>query len=153
MNSNKFYTQVLIVSFLFFASCGRKQKNIFSFEPDPKIKATKLDLPAVTGLSITKNDGCVILTWFDLFNQKNNAQIKALQKNFIGYDVFKLTKQNFIPKHTLNKTPLTETRFVDKTRRPPGKTPKKSFYLIQPVFKFDNQLIKGLSSQIVSIEN
>lgn len=153
MNSNKFYTQLLIISFLFFTGCGRKQKNIFSFEPESKIKVTKLDLPAVQGLQITKKDGCNVLTWFDLFNKKNNAAINSLQKNFVGYDVFKLTKRNFIPKHPLNKTPLTETKFVDKNRKFTRKASAKSFYLIQPVFKFDNQYIKGLSSQIVGIED
>lgn len=191
MKYNKIYTQLLIISLLFFAGCGRKQKNIFSFEPEPKIRVTKLDLPAVRGLSITKKDGFPLLTWFDLsavarksdgcqtedecgyqpslklwptggeisrstrasFNQKNNTSIKSLQENFVGYDVFKLTKQNFIPKHPLNKNPLTETQFWDKNKKSTRKTKTKSFYLIQPVFKFDNQLIKGPSSQIVGIEN
>lgn len=151
--NNKFYIQLLIISFLFFTGCGRKQKNIFIFEPDQKLKITKLDLPAVKGLSITKKNNCNILTWFDLFNQKNSASINSLQKNFIGYDVFKLTKRNFIPKHPLNKNPLIETQFVDKNKKFTRKAPRKSFYLVQPVFKFDNQFIKGLSSQIVGIEN
>ena len=151
--NNKFYIQLLIISFLFFTGCGRKQKNIFSFEPDQKLKVTKLDLPAVKGLKIAKNGDCNILTWFDLFNQKNSTSINSLQKNFIGYDVFKLTKRNFIPKRPLNKNPLTETQFVDKNKKFTKKSPRKSFYLVQPVFKFDNQFIKGLSSQIVGIEN
>ncbi len=153
MNNDKFYIQLLIIVFLFFTGCGRKQKDIFSFESNPKTKITKLDLPAVKGLKITKKDGCNILTWFDLFNTQNNTPINPLQKNFIGYDVFKLTKKNFIPKHPLNKNPLTETQFVDKNVKFKRKKTGKSFYLIQPVFKFDNQFIKGLSSQIVGIEN
>ncbi len=153
MQYNKFYSQILIISFLLFTGCGRKQKNIFSFEPEPKIKVKKLDLPAVRGLNITPKDGFPELTWFDLFNQKNSTQINSLQKNFVGYDVFKLTKQNFIPKHPLNKNPLTETQFLDKSKKPARKNPSKSFYLVQPVFKFDNQIIKGPSSQIVGIEN
>lgn len=140
---------------LIFASlimgCGRKQRNIFSFEPEPEIKITKLDLPSVTGLHAVKTNNGNLLTWFDLFLSKKNIQL-SLRKNFVGYDVFKLTKQNFIPKTPLNKKPLAETQFLDINIKDSSKADtSKIFYLIQPIFKFDNQIIKGPSSQIVGI--
>lgn len=135
-----------IILLFLISSCGRKQKNIFSFEPEVKNKVSKLDLPAVRGLTITKSNQANLLSWLDLAFTKTNQNF---QKHFIGYDVFRLTSLNFIPKHPLNKTPLTETHFLDK----PKNRAQKSYYLIQPIFKFDKQIIKGPSSQIICIEN
>lgn len=141
-------------SFIFFAllfliqGCGRKQKNIFLFTPEDKNKISKLDLPSVRGLTITKVNQGNLLSWFDLSFPKTNPQIQA---HFLGYDVFRLTSLNFIPKHPVNKNPLTETHFLDKLKM--HKQNAKYYYLIQPIFKFDKQLIKGPSSQIVCIKN
>jgi PBP1b-binding outer membrane lipoprotein LpoB len=152
MDLNKIYSYIFLVSIFLFSSCGRKQKNIFSFAPEPDVKINKLDLPAVRGLSITKTKDGMLLSWLDLFSRKSSPEINSLQKNFVGYDVFKLTKKMFIPRTPLNKAPLTTTQFLDRSNAHTKKSGVKSFYLIQSVFKFDNQIIKGPSSQVVGIK-
>ena len=143
---------ILLIILFLMPSCGRKQKNIFSFEPEVKNPVSKLDLPVVRGLTITKTSQGNLLSWLDLsFPQKNS--LISLEKHFIGYDVFRLTSLNFIPKHTLNKNPLTETHLLDKPKIHKKNHTQKFYYLVQPIFKFDKQIIKGLSSQIVCIEN
>ena len=145
MSFFKNYNFIFIILLFLISSCGRKQKNIFSFEPEVKNKASKLDLPSVRGLAITKSPEGNLLSWFNLSFTKEKS---LFQKHFVGYDVFKLTSLNFIPRHPLNKKPLIVTHFLDKPQ-----IHKKICYLIQPIFKFDKQVIKGPSSQIICIEN
>ncbi len=139
-----------MVLFFLISGCGRKQKNIYSFEPELKNKFSKLDLPSVRGLTITKSPQGNLLSWLELSwgNEKS-----VFRKYFIGYDVFRLTSLNFIPKHPLNKKPLVETHFLDKHQAHKKSVTQKSCYLIQPIFKIDKQIIKGPSSQIMCIEN
>ncbi len=144
------YNFTFIILLFLISSCGRKQKNIFSFEPEVKNKVSKLDLPAVRGLTITKSNQGNLLSWLDLAFTKATQNF---QKNFVGYDIFRLTSLNFIPKHPLNKTPLTETHFLDKPYSHKRQTSKNFYYLVQPIFKFDKQITKGPSSQIMCVEN
>jgi hypothetical protein len=150
MSFIKNHSFIVIALFFLILGCGRKQKNIFSFDPEVKNNITKLDLPSVRGLMITKSPQGNLLSWFGLSFTKEKS---LLQKYFVGYDVFRLTSLNFIPKHPLNKTPLTETHFLDEHTAHKKDLSQKRCYLIQPIFKFDKQILKGPSSQIICVEN
>lgn len=130
--------RLLVIWLLFLSSsCGRKQRNIFTFPQEEPKKLSIFDFPVVKGIRVTKVSHGNKITWFPL---SNITQTKV----FLGYNVYRLTLQGFIPKKPLNAIPLINNEFLDKQ-----KTDKQS-YLIKAVFRVNEKTIEGLSSQIKS---
>jgi hypothetical protein len=136
---------ISIVLLFLTPNCGRKQKSFLIFPDEVPVKINKLDLPAVKGVVVQKVDAGLHVSWLPLFSNKTPIHIKKIESNFVGYDVFRLAKANIIPKRPLNPKPITENYFID----PKIKSKYQVYYTIQPVFKFDKQVLHGPSSQIV----
>lgn len=136
--------------FFFFAGCGRKQKNFLYFPPEKTLNITKLDLPTIKGIKAQRTNIGTHISWVPLFTDKTPLNIKRFEKNFVGFDLFKLANNaTFIPKKPINKKPITTNYFLDKQIN------KSNYaaYTIQPIFEFDNQIIHGPSSQIITANN
>lgn len=128
---------LLIIILLLLTSCGRKQRNIFSFPQEEQKKISVFDFPCVKGMNVTKT------------NQGNKIQWIALkeegvsEKKFLGYNLYRLNTQGFIPKKPLNASPLKNNEFFDKQ-----KLETQNLYLVKAVFMSNGKIIEGLSSQI-----
>jgi hypothetical protein len=142
--------KLLVISITFLlliTGCGRKQKNFLIFPDEVPVKINKLDLPTVRGVVVQKVDPGLYISWLPLFSNKTPRHIKKFESNFVGYDVFRLANANIIPKRPLNEKPSTANYFIDAKI----KHCCQDYYTIQPVFKFDKQILHGPSSQIVKI--
>lgn len=133
-----------------FCACGRKQKNIFSFDNQETQKISKLDLPAVKGVKAKRHPLGAVITWFDLnLSATANPQAPYLCcKNLAGYNVYRLARTNIIPRHPCNKRPLKITTFVDK-KLPQGK--RNIYYLVRAVFSYNQTEIEGPTSLVVKL--
>lgn len=133
-----------------FAGCGRKQRNFLYFPPEKTLNLTKLDLPAVKGIKAQKTDLGIHISWNPLFTSKMASEIRCLEKNFVGFDLFRLENNaTFIPKKPINTKPITTNFFLDKS----GKSSEHATYSIQPIFKFETQVLRGPSSQVIKISD
>jgi hypothetical protein len=131
---------------LFTTNCGRKQKNFFLFPQEEVAKINKLDLPAVNGVTAQKTDYGVYISWFPLFPEKVSPSTKQFEKNFIGFNVFRLENGAlFIPKNPINKEPTRLNYHIDAATQ----TKNNASYTVQPIFKFGEKIIGGPSSQII----
>lgn len=146
-------TRTTIISLWFtillsLLACGRKQKNIFTFADEGVPQINKLSLPVIRGVNITKTTQANTITWLtpDLTKPFVNQSIpnKKFSDFFVGYNIYRLVRNNIIPKNPLNKKPLTTTTYTDKKI----KHTKRSFYLIKTVFVINKQTIEGPASAI-----
>jgi hypothetical protein len=130
----------LIILLCFQVGCGRKQKNIFVFnEKKPSHKISKLELPSVHGLRITKIKNQSKLLW-----QSINLTNKFYQ--LCGYNIYRFTTQSFIPRKPLNKKPVKQTYFIDASTN----NSLPYYYFVRGLFKINENLLEGPSSIIVS---
>ena len=76
---------------------------------------------------------------------------KEQEKNFLGYNIYKLVHSLIVPKKPLNKFYIKETTFLDKNIRiEKGKS--CDCYLVRAVFKINDQIIEGPSSQVICVK-
>jgi hypothetical protein len=144
---NIFKVIILGLILFFIQGCGRKQKSILCFQPEPKVVINKLDLPSVKGMRAQITKMGVYISWLPIFTEKTSINVKKLEKNFMGYDIFRLANNaTFIPKKPINKKPVSLNYYIDSGAK---KIPHP-FYLVQPIFKFDQKIIRGPSSHIIS---
>jgi hypothetical protein len=148
MNQQHILAFLILLS---ICSCGRKQKNIFSFTDQDLPRANKLAFPAVKGIKVYKKHPGAIVTWFalDLPTTPSPTSPFFCQKNFVGYNVYRLVRINIIPKHPLNRHPLKTTEFFDKKL---PRNNKPAYYLVRAVFIYNNAPIEGPSSLIVQLK-
>lgn len=142
-------TKIVLICavFLFITNCGRKQKIFSNFEKEQE-NINKLDLPAVKGLTAQKNDLGVHISWLPLFSEKTLSQVNRFQNNLLGFNIFRLENNAmFIPKTPINKHVITVNYYIDTS----NKNITNASYTIQPIFKFENKIISGPSSQIIKI--
>lgn len=142
----------MLIVLLSMCSCGRKQKNIFSFGDQDLPRINKLVLPAVRGVTAEKKQNGTLVTWFalDLPTTPVPTTPYLCAKYFAGYNVYRLVRTNIIPKHPCNKKPLKVTTFFDK------KIPKNIthvYYLVRAVFVYNKASTEGPTSLIVQLKN
>jgi len=134
----------LFVSIAFIAGCGKKQKDVFYFPPEHKVlNINKLELGYAKNVKVLKTEAGNEILW-------QFAEIKN-EKEFLGYNVYKLVRASFVPNKPLNKSPIKQTRFLDEEvfQRNRLKKRKKCFcYLVRAVFKIDDKIYEGPSSQV-----
>jgi len=129
----------------FFQGCGRKQKNIFNFPEKESIKINRVLLPPVKGLIITEEKKGNLISWrsIDLPAVYGPGKHPVI---FNGYNVYRLVKGRFVPKAPINKKPIKDTSFLDRTARA---SVHHHAYLVRAVFTIDDQIVQGVASQIV----
>lgn len=140
---------ILILSILScFCACGRKQRNIFLFDNQDIPRANKLTLPAVKGVKVREKSHGALVTWFPLDIPSTCAATNPYycDKCFAGYNVYRLTRTNIIPRHPQNKRPIKATEFFDK-KIPLNK--KNLYYLVRAVFICNKTPVEGPVSLIV----
>ncbi len=135
-----------------FSGCGRKQKNIFSFDKQEQIRLNKLSLPAAQGVTAKKTPHGNQISWFALeLPQRPAPETPYLcAKHFLGYNVYRLVRINVIPKHPCNRKPINQTSFIDR-RRPKKKQPL--YYLVRAVFTYNKNITEGPTSLIVRLQD
>ena len=135
----------LFIFLIFISGCGRKQKDVFYFPPEHKVlNVNKLELGYVKNVKVLKTDIGNKILW-------QPAEIKN-EKEFLGYNVYKLVSASFVPKKPLNKSPIMQTNFLDKEvlqNNNLNKSKKCCCYLVRAVFKIDDKIYEGPSSQVV----
>jgi hypothetical protein len=119
-------------------NCGRKQRNIFSFHQEETSKKTVFDFPSPKEFKVSKTKDGTNLTWAPLSLKISESTV------FLGYNVYRLNKEGFIPKKPLNSIPFKDTTFPIATKFGQQKT----FFMIRGVYRVKNKTIEGLSSQI-----
>jgi len=132
-------------------SCGRKQKNIFSFENQEFHRVNKLTLPSVHGVTAKKTPQGNLITWFALqlpTSSSNPATKYLCSQYFTGYNVYRLVRTNIIPKQPCNKRPLKNTNFLDSKK---VKINKPIYYLVRAVFTYNNAIVESPTSHIVCL--
>ena len=157
MNLAKSTKHILVVSLIILfgmllTSCGRKQKNIFSFSHDNIPIVNKLSLPVVRGVTIQKTKAGNLINWLtpDLSKipqEKSLLFNKNLAHCFTGFNIYRLVRNNIIPKHPINNKPITTTNYLDKK----ASHQKQTLYLVKIVFSINQQLIEGPASAIACI--
>ena len=140
--------KLLFTLVILFSACGRKQKNIFSFADQNIPQINRLGLPVVRGVSATHTGHTNMINWLtpQLATPFTAQQLsnKNFSDFFIGYNVYRLVRNNIIPKMPLNKNPLKTTFYIDKKI----KHHKRYFYLIKTVFVINKQTLEGPASAI-----
>ncbi len=142
---------LMFFGLLTLCSCGRKQKNLFSFGEQEAPRINKLALPAVKGVTAEKKQNGALISWFALdLPQTGAIETPYLcSKYFAGYNVYRLVRTNIIPKHPRNKQPIKATEFFDK-KLPQKKT--ATHYLVRALFIYKNISIEGPTSHIVELK-
>ena len=160
MKNNKKYllwklTVTIFVATLFL-NCGRKSRNIFSFDTKDTYKLNILSLPAPQNLQLKKKGNKNILTWNEITktlvqlkppSDKNNKDERPEVK-LIGYNIYRFAHRAFIPNRPLNSKPISKTYFEDQ--------PSKRYlwcYLVRGVFECLDKKYQGPTSLIVCALN
>ena len=121
---------ILLISF-FLNGCGRKQHNFLNFEKKKStLKINRIILPTTKITSIECEKEEIKVFWKDINHE-----------DLIGYNIYKFTKENFIPKKPLNREPLKNNFFISEE--------SDSCFLVRGVFKIQNQISEGPSSNIL----
>jgi|GEM_PF-1459816 hypothetical protein len=129
--------------------CGKKKKNIFSFnEHQKKEKINRLSLPSPQNIKYEENENGIFITWKKI----NKENIPTFQNEntpkILGYNVYKFLKTRFIPKHPINKKPIPNNSFLDTT----SESTKNHFcYAVRAVFLIDNKELEGPLSQVICL--
>lgn len=140
---------LIILLGIFLPTCGRKQKNIFSFSQEDVPVINKLSLPVVRGITIQKTKDGALITWLapNLSHMQQETN-KSLSDLFIGFNIYRLVRNNIIQKHPINKKPVTKTEYLDKKVF----NKKQNLYLVKIVFSINQQTIEGPASAIASLQ-
>jgi hypothetical protein len=137
----------IIIVFV-FPSCGKKQKNIFIFDekpPQKKIKSHTLLAP--TAIKAEKNKDEIKISWYPL--EKKSSYEEKMGK-IIGYNVYKFSEKQPIPRSPVNKEPIKTTFYLDRTKKHLLYN-LSSYYMIRGIFFIDTQIIEGPGSQIIKM--
>lgn len=118
-------------------SCGRKYRNIFFFNSEKSCKLEKLTFPAVKGVTIDCVEQCITISWRPIDNLSNGVVL-------VGYNIYRLTQDGFIPRKPINQAPIGATKYCDVLEK------KRSMYLIKAVFRVGTVFKEGPASFIVS---
>ncbi len=142
------------VILLLLTNCGKKKKNIFVFQENPKKqKVRKLHFVSVNNIHAQKIDNGILLSWSAPSKNFLRSFAKIVLENktivFSGYHLYRFYPYSFIPRKPLNKKTLYETQFLDKT----APKNKPLCYLIRMMFTVNNTRYEGPASSIVSIKN
>lgn len=133
---------ILIISSSLFFHCGRKPRNIFSFDSEKNIPTINpLSLPPIKEIRLTKANNKNIISWQKLTVPINDSILKI---ELLGYNIYKFATHAFIPQEPLNTTLIITTQFED-----PASSKYKWCYLVRSVFKSKENIIEGPASQIV----
>jgi hypothetical protein len=127
-----------LLTISFFENCGRKQKNIFSFEDTNKKNINILTLPCVKGLTVKKTSTGQKISWKPLQKTKNILT---------GYNIYRFTNKYIIPKKPIYKSPKNKNSFIDSEVS--NNLSRKIFYIVKPVFLINNKQLEGPASIIV----
>lgn len=148
------FPKVSIILFLIilFFGCGRKQKNIFHFPSDkPTLQVNKLYFPAVQGLKVIRTMQGNVLSWQPVKNLKE-IQIDAKEKvtvEFMGYNVYRLVNGFFVCKKSVNEFLIKDLQFLDSKVLEKNLIGQHHSYIVRAVFKVNDKIIQGPSSQVV----
>lgn len=124
----------IVVTALTLSNCGRKNNNFFCFDPKNKeVKINRLTFSSVRGLSLTKKNNFVSITWDPIIGAKN----------LIGYNVYLFSKTSFIPKKPINNQLIKKTSFVFYTIQ------KEECFVVRAVFKVEKNIIEGPTSKSI----
>lgn len=137
----KLSVYLCISTVLFIAGCGKKQRNLFVFESQPKIKFHTLDLPPIKGISLSVKDNIHYLNWFPITQE----HLPDIHVTFEGYSVFQTTKAGVVHKKSLNKEPLKEACFLRDINK------KSTGYMVRGIFKLHKELLLGPASRIIRV--
>ncbi len=144
---------IFLVVFLFFltnflTNCGRKNRAFFDFsakQPDTKIN--RLTLPMVRGIKVNIKDKNIFIQW-------KEAKCEEAGYKLLGYNIYKFSKDSFIPKEPLNKKVITNTKYIDKNSNQKIATRYiVTCYAVRAVIKIDKRIFQGPTSKIVCFKN
>lgn len=152
------HIKIILIILIFFAGCARKQRGIFDF-PDPnkkpEVKINMLALPCVKKVFAEKTESGNRVFW-DEVSYSNNLfsgfNKEDLDIEFVGYNLYRLVNNCFIPKKTVNKRWITKTEYLDDQVLLLESECTINSYLVRVVFRVNGKIIEGPASQIVSIE-
>ncbi len=153
--------QIIIILTSLFFHCGRKPRNIFSFDSEKSTPSINpLSLPTIKEIKLTRDNNKNIISWQKLTtpvsvlskpnnNNKQNTDDDILKFELIGYNIYKFASHAFIPQEPLNPTLTTTTQFEDSS----ASSKYKWCYVVRGVFKVKENIIEGPASQIVCEKN
>ena len=126
-----------ITFFLVTSSCGRKYRNIFFFNPDIPIKFETLDFSSVKGIQVSCTESGITISWLPVTHCIQGALL-------IGYNIYRLTQEGFIPRKPLNKALIQETIYNDEYYV------TSSSYIVRAVFQVQDKVKEGPASLVIS---
>lgn len=129
----------LVVSVVFFSSCGRKQRTIFLFDEKPVVHVNKLAFPAVRSLTAVALQDGVYIHWDPI---KGPFEYHA---TLVGYNIYKVTDRHFIGKNPLNLAPVEHPQFWDRKKRKAGSC---RGYIVRGVFLVEGTKVVGPASSL-----
>lgn len=131
---------VLCFSLLFFPSCGKKNRSLFSFPTEKKEKINPLNFPSVRCVNVERLGDHHFISW-------QPVVVASEVGILVGYEVYRLNKQGFISRMPLNAVPLETCNYVDQ-----GAVFYKPAYVVRAVFRKNNQQKRGPASQVVIVQ-
>lgn len=130
---------VIIFFILVITGCGHKQRSVLYTPVGNKKHISKLMFPAPRNIvASTTNEGNCI-SWQAPHSPKDTT--------LEGYNVYRITRKNCIPRKPLCTEPIIAPKFLDD---------KKNYkdaqcYIVRAVFKIDDTTVQGPLSQMVKI--
>ena len=121
-------SSLLLFSLLFlglccFSNCGRKRRYPFSFaEKTTPTSIASLDLPSIQNVCAKTTRLGNKVSWDYLPDNEKQSLIKK-NAHFVGYNIYCLTKNGFMPKKSLNDIPVTKNYYLDSKKRSNAQLP------------------------------
>jgi len=113
------------------SGCGHKQRSVLFAQEVERKRLPKLMFPAPRNLKVhVQHDGNCI-SW-DALEAPHTASL-------LGYNVYRITRKNCIPRISLNSQPIIETQFLDNKKHFANAT----HYIVHGVFQNNDITING----------
>ena len=136
--------------------CGQKPRSII---PAEKASCTQAQarqpqkLPTIRSLELTKTSCGNLLRWTPVSPnvcKRTDTECGPAEWHVFGYYIYRFPKEGFVPRTPLARMKATATQFLDKrVAKKQIRTTYSWCYLVRPVFRVEEKIIIGKTSQIV----
>lgn len=129
----------IICTLVLLTNCGRRQRTIFLFPPEKAVHLSTLQFPSPKIITINQDTLGATIEWLEV---SEHLFIKNIPAQLVGYNIYRLTHNGFIPKSPLNKEPITTTSYLDTNKTSCNR------YIVRAIFLVNDQMLEGPTSNI-----
>lgn len=129
----------IICTLVLLTNCGRRQRTIFLFPPEKAVHLSTLQFPSPKIITINQDTLGATIEWLEV---SEHLFIKNIPAQLVGYNIYRLTHNGFIPKSPLNTDPITTTSYLDTNKTSCNR------YIVRAIFIVNDQMLEGPTSNI-----